>query len=449
MNIPLFGTAGIRARYREELSPEVALSIARALAERLKMSSSTDPVIVGWDARLTSRAMASAVASGLMENGLDVSWLGLTTFPAAAKATAESGAAGCYVTASHNPPEYSGLKFFDQDGSEISREEEMALEQDFLLEKGDVSTGSGSLLRPEYDNENYADDLGRSVDLGEVGVRVVVDTGNGVASPTVVGTMKNHCKEVVDINSHVDGRFPWRTPEPSARNLGDTMRLVKRLGAGVGFAWDGDADRLAVIDGSGRFVPQYKVSAVIGKSLRARKAIISVDMGLGFEEALDAEVVQWKLGDLHSAYNQRKQEGWRADIFTEPWKMADPKWGPFFDGIRAALLFLKGVEEAGGVEQALEQVPSYAQSRLSITCPHQSKREVSERIAAHLRSTLREEILTEKRIDGIKLMLSGAWILIRPSGTEPKVRTYVEAKSESRVRRIDALITRFANHIVR
>ncbi|RLG48735.1 MAG: phosphoglucosamine mutase, partial [Thermoproteota archaeon] len=293
----LFGTAGLRGVFGREVTVQLALNFGNGIA---RMSGGA--VLLGWDNRLSSHALASAAASGALSGGADVLLVGMCPFPVLARATMEAGDAGIYVTASHNPPEYNGLKAFWGDGAELTREQEEELEK--MVEEFAYGEVIGSIQWSPYGVEEYVEDLLEAVGPSS-SVLVVADPANGAASILAPSVLSETGARVISVNSRPDGTFPGRMPEPSPENLRETMDLVRRAGAELGLAWDGDADRIAVIDGRGRFVPQYKVSSLAAMALRARRVITSVDMGLGLRrvvEGLGGEVVEWRLGDLHSLY---------------------------------------------------------------------------------------------------------------------------------------------------
>jgi Phosphomannomutase len=215
--------------------------------------------------------------------------------------------------------------------------------------------------------------------------------------------------------------------------------VVRSENADLGIAWDGDADRIAVIDKNGKFVPQYVISCIIAMYLRAKKVITSVDMGNGLREAVErqgGEVIVWKLGDLHS---KLLEVG--ADFVTEPWKIMDPKWGPFFDGIRAALLLLSAVNEWGSLSSLMAEIPVYHQKRLSLPL---RKEKDYERIVRGIKEGLLGRIDLIDEMDGVKFISGSSWILIRRSGTEPKIRVYMESKDEEWIRKMVKIIEALA-----
>ncbi len=424
----LFGTAGVRGVYGVQIDEVSALRFGRAVARVMESES----FLVGWDGRLSSPSLAAAVVSGVLSEGRDVKLLGLAPLPVTCRSAKAQGIAGIYVTASHNPPEFNGFKAISPRGAEATREEERKIEAEIdglprprLPERRPEVTPSG------YTPTDYIRDL-LKISGSKVATRVVLDPGNGCASDLAPEVISRMGAEVTTVNDWVDGRFPGRPSEPTRENLAGLGDLVRTLRAEMGIAWDGDADRVAVVDSSGGFVPQYAVSSLAALVLRARRVIISVDMGWGIRDLVRSqggEVVEWRLGDLHSEYFRRASEGWEADLVTEPWKIMVPEWGPFFDGIMASTLVLRAVGEFGSLKEALEAVPKYHQSRMSFLFEG-DRQSVFRALVSRVEEALSGRIVGVSRLDGVKLILEDGWILLRVSGTEPKIRIYVESERE-------------------
>ncbi len=433
----LFGTAGVRGVYGVEIDEKLALDFGRSVARVL---SSAD-VVVGWDGRLSSPSLSSAVIAGVLAEGKNVRVLGLAPMPVACRASMKQGTPGVYVTASHNPPEYNGLKALMGDGSEATRDIEERIEHEIgVLSRPKLPERAPAVLPSGYGVAEYLRDLlSSSASVG--GQRVVADPGNGCASDIAPRVLSEMGLNVISVNNWVDGRFPMRPSEPTAGNLRGLSEMVLRMDADYGIAWDGDADRVALIDGRGRFVPQYAVSSLVALALRAKRAIVSVDMGWGLRDLLEregGEVVVWRLGDLHSEYKRRLKAGWSADLVTEPWKIMVPEWGPYFDGIKAAALVAQTIHEFGSLELALEAVPKYYQERMSFKVSG-DRFAIFARVTETLEKELSSQVREVDRLDGVKLILEDAWMLIRVSGTEPKIRVYVEASTDERKRELSSL----------
>jgi len=437
MSRRIFGTAGIRALFGE-IDARLSLVFGYSFSLLSKERFLSKMVNIGWDCRTTSRLLAYASMAGVMQGGLDVCSLGMVPYPVIARACMAVKSPGIYITASHNPPEYNGIKGFRNNGMELLYDEQIALEQimESVSIKGDEI---GNIISPRYAKEDYILDIERDEKLNPAELKVAVDPANGTASYIGIKILNDFNINLISINSNVDGFFPGRRPEPTEENLENLSKVVRSENADLGIAWDGDADRIAVIDKNGKFVPQYVISSIIAMYLRAKKVITSVDMGNGLREVVErqgGEVIVWKLGDLHS---KLLEVG--ADFVTEPWKIMDPRWGPFFDGIRAALLLLSAVNEWGSLSSLMAEIPVYHQKRLSLPL---RKEKDYERIVRGIKEGLLGRIDLIDEMDGVKFISGSSWILIRRSGTEPKIRVYMESKDDEWIRKMVKIIEALA-----
>ncbi|PNV77135.1 MAG: hypothetical protein C0200_07730 [Thermoproteota archaeon] len=433
MSRRIFGTAGIRGVFGE-VDARLSLIFGYSFSLLSKENFSSRMVNIGWDCRTTSRLLAYASMAGVMQGGLDICQLGVVPYPVIARTCMATRSPGIYITASHNPPEYNGIKGFRDNGMELLYDEQVALEQ--IIGSAELKGDrAGNIMSPKYTQDDYISDIKRDERLSPAELKIVIDPANGTASYIGIKILNYFNVNSISINSNIDGFFPGRKPEPTEENLEKLSKVVKSERADLGIAWDGDADRIAVIDKNGKFVPQYVISSIVAMYLRAKKVITSVDMGNGLKEVVEkqgGEVLVWKLGDLHSKLLEIE-----ADMVTEPWKIMDPKWGPFFDGIRAALLLLSAINEWGSLDSLISEVPVYYQKRLSM--PIREEKDY-ERLVYRIRNELSGEIDDIDETDGIKFISGDSWVLVRKSGTEPKIRIYIESKKEEWMRRVTRTI---------
>lgn len=436
----LFGTSGIRGIYGREITPESALRLGLAISSYLR---SKGKVLLGGDCRLTTHVLKLSLASGLTSGGVNVLDAGMIPLPVLTYGVVRNSlSGGIYVTASHNPPEYNGIKIFDSNGVELRSEDEMILEE--IIERGLHSyvdwQAVGSYVMFEGLVDDYINDLVAKLMPRRVvkKVRVVVDAANCVTSLVTPKVLTRFGSYVQTLNSNVDGRFPGREPEPRPDVLSPYLSVVRELGGDIFLAHDGDGDRLAVIDPSEGFVKQDRLIALMFKYRlieSAGKVVASVDCGNAVKEVVDrygGELIISKLGRIHEALIKHK-----AIIAAEPWKLIEPSWGYWIDSIYQAGLIVKiMMEEGKNLKQLMEDIPNFPQARYSIKVAGDLKLGLYE----HLRSYL-EGISANKEgvidIDGYRVnYLDRSWILIRPSGTEPKVRIYCEARTVDRLKEL-------------
>ncbi|MEM3703677.1 MAG: phosphoglucosamine mutase, partial [Candidatus Bathyarchaeia archaeon] len=237
----LFGSSGLRGLINFELTPILAVKVGMAVGACAKAGK----VLVARDTRNSGLMLENALVSGLMACGAKVYCLGVLPTPVLAYLTKRLGAdAGLMVTASHNPPQYNGIKIFDKNGMAYDERCQGKLEK--IIERGDFGLAEWrNLGRVEYGDESqlYVDVVLKSLKLGKKW-RVVVDPGCGATSHIAPKIFQMLGCEVKAINSQLDGFFPCRSPEPNAESLKPLSKIVKKLKADIGVAYDGDGDRV-------------------------------------------------------------------------------------------------------------------------------------------------------------------------------------------------------------
>jgi len=429
----LFGTSGIRGRFGEKVTLELAVDTGRALATHL---GGEREVVVGYDTRTSSQLLENALTAGIVECGCDVTRLGMVPTPLVGYAASRLGAdAGVMITASHNPAPYNGIKLWNPDGMAYSPSQERVIEaiihsRDFKRKGWDELGSISSIdIRDEYVREVL-----ETVEIKKP-LKVVIDSGCGAASHLSPLIFRKAGCRVITLNSQPDGFFPGRDPEPVPENLSELMDAVRSTGADLGIAHDGDADRMVAIDDQGRFASFDKLLALMAREIGG-KIITTVDASLCVDECLGdcGEVIRTRVGDVHVA-STIAEEG--ARFGGEPsgtWLHPDFCMCP--DGILSALRVAELVASRGPLSELLEDVPSYPNIRDKVPCPDEKKDSVMERVAAGLSAQFRET-LDVNTIDGVRISMDdGSWVLVRPSGTEPYIRITLEGKTEEKARYI-------------
>ena len=434
----LFGTSGIRGIVNVDLKPELALDLGLALATYLKNSGL---VVLGKDPRTSSNMLEGCLVSGLLSGGCDVKKLGIVPTPAVSFAIHHMGAnAGVMITASHNPPEYNGIKFFGGDGMSFTPEQEDEIERLARKTKAVAwekigRVGSADIL------PYYIDKVASSVSLSR-GYKVVVDCANGAGSLATPFILRKIGCKVITMNSQPDGFFPGRPLEPAPENLRELGKVVRSTGADLGLAHDGDADRIAAVDEKGRVVGGDKLLALASAHAVEEakgKVVTTVDASMVVDErvaAVGGSVVRTRVGDVAVAQAVKAN---RAVFGGEPsgaWIYPDVHLCP--DGPLAGARILELMDEAAKpFSELVDEVPEYPIVREKVRCPNERKTVVMKKASARAKKAFKdvEDIST---VDGVRLMLSdGSWVLVRPSGTEPFIRITAEAKT---VERVNALV---------
>jgi len=441
MTQKLFGTSGIRGSIIEKSTPDLALGLGRALGSFLE----GDGVVgVGTDARTSREILRNVFVGGVLSTGTHVVDLGIAPMPTVAYySTIEGISSSVVITASHNPPTDNGFKFFVS-GREFIRSEEEFLEnsvhnKDYKVASWDkIGQISKKNIKMDYISKVKKFLLSRGK-LSK-GTKVLVDLANGAATDYTPELLTDLGFSVITMNSHQDGHFPGRPAEPSPRNLGDAMKMAAESDFAVTMCHDGDGDRLAVIDEEGDFIDQNRVIAVFARDEVERKGggivLTSIDTSSVIDEVVTAaggSVVRAPLGSLQEFFST--EEGKDVILASEPWKPIFTGLGLWMDGITGAGRFAQLVDDlgAGSCLKLMKTIPKYPILRDFVPCPDKIKQSFLPRVKELLVPEISgvEQVL---EVDGIRIEnKDGSYVLVRVSGTEPKARVYVGAKTQKTV----------------
>ena len=394
-----------------------------ALKVGLAVGKAYDNVVVGCDTRTSSNAVKHAFISGLLAAGSECGDAGVIPTPTLALAAREFGA-GAMITASHNPPEYNGIKLLNPDGSPFDANQREQIE-DMIL-GGSLSVAIWNEIKSSSIHngaiERHIEHILQDCP-GELKLKVVVDCACGAASVIAPHLLRRLGCEVVALNCHPSGFFP-RAIEPTEDNLGALIRATKELGADLGIAHDGDGDRMMAVDERGRFIPGDKLLALFAQQAGAKEVVTTIDASRVIDE-MGFSIIRTPVGD--TCVSEELKKG--GDFGGEPsgsWIFPASSLCP--DGIYAAAR-LVAIASQQKLSQLVDSIPCYPLLRGSLT----NKGVVVSELERHL---LAMEPLSVNSIDGIKLSFEDGWLLIRASGTEPKIRVTAEAMSEARVRQL-------------
>ncbi len=437
--VRLFGTNGIREVVGERLTASFVTSVVTAIA---RITPVGEPIAVGWDGRTSSPALARIVSSTLALGGHSVIELGLLPTPAIQYNMKAVGAQlGVIVTASHNPPEFNGLKCIARDGLEIARETEESIERATAAHEGASVPYDrvGEIREDPSGAERYLRGILRLVDRDTIArrrFRVILDCGNGASARTSPSLLRHLGCRFTTLNGHIDGTFPGHLSEPTEENLQDLVRTVPALGVDFGVAHDGDADRAVFVDGSGQYIPGERVQTLLARELVRSSGggvvVTPVTTSQSVEDVVRAEggtVVYTRVGSPsvtramleHRAVFGGEENG--GYIF--------PKFQLARDGAMtvAVVLDLLARQERS-LAEALVDLPRYFLVKERIPCPVPARSVILERLQAELAQGA-ERVIS---LDGIKVYRSRGWVLLRPSGTEPLLRVFAEAKEVEQAR---------------
>ncbi|MHA2377964.1 MAG: phosphoglucosamine mutase [Candidatus Thorarchaeota archaeon] len=434
----MFGTSGIRGAIADKVTVDLALGLGRALGSLLE---GTGRIGVGIDARTSREMLKNAFVSGVLSTGVDVIDLGIAPMPAVGYHSCFPGVSvSVIITASHNPPTDNGFKFF-KSGREFIRTEEVFLEERVSDRKFVVADwrNIGQLQKQDI-RTMYLEQAKRFVlNRGHKsqGMSVLIDAANGAATDYTPHLLENLGFSVTTINSHQDGHFPGRSPEPSPRNLQDTMKMAADSDFSVTLCHDGDGDRLAVIDEKGRFIDQNRVIALFAQDEVRRRGggtvVVSIDTSSVIDELVRAEggeVVRAPLGSLQEIL--AVTDDGSIVFASEPWKPIFTEFGVWMDGIAGAARFAQMVdtEGEGSCVSLMKSIPEYPMLRDFIACPD----EIKPRFLGLVKDILVPQVTGIEQVleeDGVRIeRKDGSYVLVRVSGTEPKARVYIGAKTK-------------------
>ncbi|NPA63316.1 MAG: phosphoglucosamine mutase [Methanococci archaeon] len=430
----LFGTSGIRMK---NLSPKIAYKVGLAIAKKYKSA------VVGRDTRTTGKLIETALIAGILNGGGEITTINIVPTPVLGF-NARNYDVGVMITASHNPPDYNGIKLFNKNGLAFNRKEEEEIEEIIFKNKfTEVEWHNvGEIWEDSRAVKNYMDHILKNVEITDK-FNVVVDCANASAclvSPYLFTDLGCH---VISINSHMDGRFIGRLPEPNEKNLKKTMEMIKGLNTCgdnyIGIAHDGDADRMVAIDEKGRLADFDKLLAAFSKYIvektGCKKIVTTVDASMIIDEylkELDVEVIRTKVGDVAVAEEMIKNSAIFGGEPSGTWIHADVHLTP--DGILSGLRVLEMLEFYGKrLCDILDEIPSYINLREKIPCIDEHKDKVMKYIIENGEKVFKT---LPETVDGARFNLEEGWILIRPSGTEPYIRIRVEAKNNYQAKNI-------------
>ncbi len=420
----ILSVSGFRGIVNYDLNPVELMNIGRLFGNFIKNGSCA----IGRDTRNSGIMVLHAITSGLLEADCEVLDFGIVSTPALFREVARRKLdGGLMITASHNSPEWNGVKFIVKGGRGIFEEE---LDTLFSLNSTQLSSKIGVYSEV---SSIYLEELVSYIGKDSCsGLKVSLDLGGGAGSLFIPKLFKRIGCKVLTLNDSL-GIFS-RTIDPIEDKLNDLSESVVANGFDVGFAYDCDADRVAIVDEKGRKLPADFTLMLclkyLMRKMRLREAVVSVDTSMGLEKMvndLGGKVYYSKVGEANVVMEMMKRgcklggEGSSGGLILSDFVLCR-------DGALASALVSKMIKQEGALNDLTKDLPYYHQIRKKIPC--------SKDDAKRILSTLTQELPNVDTTDGIKFKQKDSWTLIRPSRTEEVLRLSVEAKSKDRAEHI-------------
>jgi phosphomannomutase len=438
-----FGTDGWRATLDTFTAPRLRM-VGQGVATYLREGSMGGPVAVGYDARESSPGFAEDLAEVLSANGFDVLLpeRDIPT-PVVAWTIVDRELAGaCMITASHNPPEYNGVKFVPSDGAPALPAVTERIESALAEPRSVPESEQGEVREIDFIG-SYAEHALDFLDTeGIAGAEIAYDAMHGSGRGVTDVLLDRAGASVSRLRCEGDPAFGGTAPEPTAENLERLIEEVRSGTADLGIANDGDADRIGIVTPERGYLDPNLFFAVLydyllesdsGPAVRSVPTTFLIDR---VAKAHDESVYETQVGFKWIAQGMAEHDaligGEESGGFGVRGHIREK------DGVLVALLASVAESEESiddRVTRLLDEHGEIHQDRIGLACPDSEKHRVLSSLEGELPSEVAgEEVSDVVTIDGFKILLeSGAWILVRPSGTEPKLRVYAEAESESRV----------------
>ena len=439
-----FGTNGIRGVFPDDFNLEFIHDMTLSIGTYFEKG----PILIGYDGRDSSPLICKIITSTLNSIGINCNIAGLVPTPCleyAVKSLGYSG--GIMITASHNPPQYNGIKPAGKDGVEISREDELLIE-DIYLKKNWLSNPEkwGTTEEETRSIETYLNGIKSHVNsklIESKSFKVVLDLGNGAQAVTAPDFCKKVNCETILVNETIDGKFPGRGSEPTPQNLSVLSKTVIENQADFGIAFDGDGDRSIFCDNLGNILTGDRSALILIQHILTKNpnslVVTCLNSGTNTEvltEKYNSKVIRTKVGSVEGS---RKMLSTNALIgFEENGGFMFGKHNQVRDGCMSLALMLDLLAITDNtLSDQISKLPQSFTTKDKIQCSSQDAKQII--------SSLKTEFPESDLSDGIKIIIdSKNWVMIRPSGTEPIVRIYAESESQEK---LEALMIKFLQKV--
>ena len=434
----IFRGYDIRGIYGEDLDEQVAYKIGQGFGSYISELGKTK-AIVGYDNRASSVSLQKALIDGILSTGIDVVNIGLVTTPMYYFAWEKLGIySGLMITASHNPKEYNGFKFaFDESGNAFG---EKIQEFRKYIEKGEFKTGKGNVYYEDI-RKDYLKLVKSSIDLGDKKLKIVVDPGNGTGCVIVKDVFNMFDIDVTYICDTNDAAFPNHHPDPSVENNLEMLKAkVKEVGADIGLALDGDADRIGIVDENGTYISPDHFMIIIWRDIinkvsnkcalydvKCTKAIADEMKKLG------GTTCMYRVGNSYIKAKMKERHPTFGGELSGHMFFRD-KWPGFDDGIYAGLRIIEILSRTNKkASELLEGINKYYSTpEIKIKSTEDGKYLLVDKVKEYAQNKGYETIT----IDGVRVEFEDGWMLARATQTGPDVSLRFEATTENRLQEL-------------
>lgn len=432
INSGIFREYDIRGIAGKDIREADVVSIGKAYGSLLAKQD-RKIVSVGRDCRLTSEKFSQLFIQGIMSSGCNVIDIGICPTPVLYFSIQHLNLdGGAMVTASHNPPEYNGFKLLS--GTDSIHSQGL---QDIriIIEKKDYVTGNGTVTQKDVLTP-YKEYMLNNIHLRRP-LKVGIDAGNGTGGITALPVLKNLGCDVHDIYCDMDGTFPNHEADPTQKkNVLDLIDLVKQKGLDLGVGYDGDADRIGVVDKNGHVIYGDQLMVIYAREILDRHPgatfISEVKCSMVMYDDIrnhGGNAIMWRTGHSLIKKKMKEENAALAGEMSGHMFFKDRYLG-FDDALYATCRLLEIIADTGmGVDELIADLPrTFTTPEIRVECPDEIKFNVVEKIVAHFKA--RQKVID---IDGLRALYEDGWGLVRASNTQPALVLRFEALSEKRL----------------
>ena len=439
VNSEIFRAYDIRGIFERELSQDLIYKIGQAIGSQV-LDENSKQIYVGRDGRISGKEVSDRFIEGILATGCDVIFIGLVHTPLLYFATFEGVTKnGVMITGSHNPKEYNGFKIVINNSS-LKEDDIQNLK--LKIEQSDFKVGSGKLSKESF-NETYVKKISTKINIKNK-LKIVLDCGNGSGGVLGPEILRNHSSELIELFCEVDGNFPNHHPDPSEpKNLSKLIETVKKENADLGIAFDGDGDRLGVIDSEGEMIFPDRYLALMAEDILRKNESGKIVFDVKCSKQLELIIkrnngipIMTKTG--HSFI---KSEIARTDAILGGEMSGhifyNDNWYGFDDGIFASLRLLEILSTQNiSTHEVFKKIPKmFSTPEIKISINDAEKF----RVVEELKNNFKPEGYNSILLDGLRLEEEDSWGLIRASNTTPALVLRFEANTEKKLMQIKEL----------